>query len=603
MASTTRLATGDSSVPPSPSNLMAAFSPHHSYDSDDETEGEEDQPLNSKERSFKDSVHGWITLSERICRIIDTPQFQRLRHVKQLGTSYYVWPAASHNRFEHCLGVAHLALTQVKRLQQLQPELGITEQDIDCVTIAGLCHDLGHGPWSHVWDSLFIPKAMPNKKWKHEDASEMMFDYLCQEPTVDVTPEEAAVVKALIAGEPSRCPELEAKKFLFEIVANKRNGLDVDKFDYIARDCHAIGQGENVSLTKLIHSVRVIGGEICYNIKDANSVYELCWSRFSLHKRIYNHKTAKAIEYMIIDALLEAEPYMHIAEQIEDPKRYVHLTDDIKLRIQATTCPELEKARKIFYRIDTRDLYKWIEYKVYPWSVRDVCRERITPQTIVAAAKRITRESDENYDLACELGEEQIIVDLATLHYGMKELNPLRYVKFYSKRKPNRAKYAESGDISNIMPQAFAEVLLRVYTRDSRFMGLVQRGFRQVLADIYDDVKEARISLSDDEDPSTPRVGAAADAPSNQHGTPGAAGTQADGAASKRTLSRVSSLRLAPESDGEDAVTTPWTPNSFTDVPTAHARGRGASPTRARKRGADNRSPSPSKKRGRVAKE
>ena len=106
---------------------------------------------------------------------------------------------------------------------------------------------------------------------------------------------------------------------------------------------------------RLIHSARVIDGEICYDIKDANSVYELCWSRFSLHKRIYNHKTgmyathpydlyserllAKAIEYMIIDAMLAAEPHLNIAEQIEDPKRYVFLTDDIKLRIQATTDP------------------------------------------------------------------------------------------------------------------------------------------------------------------------------------------------------------------------------------------------------------------------
>ena len=57
---------------------------------------------------------------------------------------------------------------------------------------------------------------------------------------------------------------------------------------------------------RLINSARVIENQICYDIKDANQVYELCWTRFSLHKRIYNHKTAKAIEYMIVDALLEA---------------------------------------------------------------------------------------------------------------------------------------------------------------------------------------------------------------------------------------------------------------------------------------------------------
>jgi HD superfamily phosphohydrolase len=104
-------------------------------------------------------------------------QFQRLRAIKQLGTSYYVWPGASHNRFEHCLGlqlmapvysphltsslgVAHLARLMAEHLQKSQPELGITPRDVQCVQLAGLCHDLGHGPWSHVWDSLFIPIAL-----------------------------------------------------------------------------------------------------------------------------------------------------------------------------------------------------------------------------------------------------------------------------------------------------------------------------------------------------------------------------------------------------------------------------------------------------------
>lgn len=159
------------------------------------------------------------------------------------------------------------------------------------------------------------------------------------------------------------------------------------------------------------------------------------------------------------------------------------------------------------------------------------------------------------------------------------------------------------------MPEAFAEVLLRVYARDeryapptytsqlarlklvTRFKKIIQRGFRRVLADIGDAAKEAELSLSDDEGPSTPRVG-----PSQPSGS-----SSQSGQLPKRTLSRVSSLRLAPEADGE-TITTPWTPNSFTDVPNAAGRGRDASPARAKKRGVDERSPSPAKKKGRVVK-
>ncbi|KAF7979517.1 hypothetical protein HWV62_42088 [Athelia sp. TMB] len=394
---------------------------------------------------------------------MDTPQFQRLRAIKQLGTSYYVWPGASHNRFEHCLGVAHLARLMAEHLKKAQPELGISDRDVQCVQLAGLCHDLGHGPWSHVWDSLFIPKALKGKKWKHEDASEMMFDDLIKRNDIQYPEEDATFVKALIAGEPAKCQEATEKKFLFEIVANKRNGIDVDKFDYIARDSHSVGDKGNLSLTRLINSARVIDNQICYDIKDANQLYELCYTRFSLHKRIYNHKTAKSVEYMIVDALLAAEPFLKIAEQVDKPEKYVYLTDDIMPTIERSTGPELEVSRAIFHRIRMRDLYKCVDYNFFRFQERDVCREYITPERIAAAAQ----------GMGTPITADDVIVDVTTMHYGMYEQNPLHFINFYSKNMPN--------NMSMLMPTSFAEVLLRVFTKDSRFYGAVQAGYREVL--------------------------------------------------------------------------------------------------------------------------
>lgn len=118
-------------------------------------------------------------------------------------------------------GVAYLAQTMAEHLQKTQPELGITDDEILWVTIAGLCHDLGHGPWSHVWDGLFIPQALwvlsdivmlstilnhltssPGRPWKHEDASMMMFDELIKENKIEISEPEAAFIKSLIIGEP-----------------------------------------------------------------------------------------------------------------------------------------------------------------------------------------------------------------------------------------------------------------------------------------------------------------------------------------------------------------------------------------------------------------
>jgi deoxynucleoside triphosphate triphosphohydrolase SAMHD1 len=107
----------------------------------------------------------------------------------------------------------------------------------------------------------------------------------------------------------------------------------------------------------LINSARVVENQICYDIKDANQIYELCYTRFSLHKRIYNHKTgasardltpvwilneestAKAIENMMVDAMLAAEPYLNISSQIYDPRKYLELTDDIRTEIQRSQAP------------------------------------------------------------------------------------------------------------------------------------------------------------------------------------------------------------------------------------------------------------------------
>ncbi|KAF8890397.1 hypothetical protein BD779DRAFT_1704306 [Infundibulicybe gibba] len=407
-------------------------------------------------------------------KFIDTRQFQRLRAIKQLGTSYYVWIGASHNRFEHCIGVAHLARLMVEHLQQDQPELGITDREVACVEIAGLCHDLGHGPWSHVWDSLFIPAALKGSKWKHEDGSEMIHP-----------PRDQSFIKALIAGDPQRCSHDE-KPFLFEIVANRRNGLDVDKFDYILRDSQVIGDPMNISLQRIINSARVLENQICYDIKDANQLYEICATRFRLHKKVYNHKAAKAIEYMIIDGLLEAEPILNFAQQVFIPEKYIHLTDDIMPRIEASDDPRLAPAQAIFERIRVRELYKCVDYKFIDWPSRELFKEHVTPEKIVAAARKLplnsTDPDHENVErLKSSLEAKDIIVDLSVMHYGMHDKNPLDFVKFYSKSNPDKCANAGRGDYSTLMPDIFAEGLLRVYTKDAAYFGIVQLGYRAIL--------------------------------------------------------------------------------------------------------------------------
>lgn len=148
-----------------------------------------------------DDVHKSIPYDPLIEAIVDTPQMQRLRGLKQLGTSEMTYIATTHSRFEHSWGVMHLAERLAKEIRRKQPKLGITDKDIACVKIAGLLHDLGHGPFSHVYDGTFrkqlkvavaqknwlgqsfaskFYEGLPNEidDWSHEDGSLMMIDAL-----------------------------------------------------------------------------------------------------------------------------------------------------------------------------------------------------------------------------------------------------------------------------------------------------------------------------------------------------------------------------------------------------------------------------------------
>lgn len=152
------------------------------------------------DKILNDPVHGHISLDSLVLQIIDTPQFQRLRFLKQLGSAYYVFPGASHNRFEHSIGVCHLAHEMILSIRAKQPELNITDSDVKCIKLAALCHDLGHGPFSHIFDNEFMRQTCPNGDFTHEKASEYMLDQIVLENDIDLNTVELIFVKDLING-------------------------------------------------------------------------------------------------------------------------------------------------------------------------------------------------------------------------------------------------------------------------------------------------------------------------------------------------------------------------------------------------------------------
>ncbi|KAM3761479.1 hypothetical protein ACB098_01G271200 [Castanea mollissima] len=345
-----------------------------------------------------DNVHGNIYLDPLCLKFIDTEQFQRLRELKQLGMAHLVYPGAVHSRFEHSLGVYWLAGEAVQKLKNYQGlELDIDRFDIQTVKLAGLLHDVGHGPFSHLFEREFLPRVLDGH-WSHEQMSVKLVDDIVDKHYIEIDPEMIRKVKEMIlaSSEFARPMGSGEKHFLYDIVANGRNGIDVDKFDYIVRDCRACGLGCNFQFQRLMESMRVLGDEICYRAKDYLTIHKLFATRADLYRTVYTHPKVKAIELMVVDALLKANDYLNISSFIQDPSKYWKLDDTIMKTIETASNPELKESRDLIMRIRRRNLYQFCNEYAVPKDKLENFKD-VTPQDIVCSQKNggvILKEED-----------------------------------------------------------------------------------------------------------------------------------------------------------------------------------------------------------------
>ncbi|OCT62876.1 deoxynucleoside triphosphate triphosphohydrolase SAMHD1-like isoform X1 [Xenopus laevis] len=451
---------------------------------------------------FNDPVHGHIELHPLLVRIIDTPEFQRLRYIKQLGGIYYVFPGASHNRFEHSIGVGHLAGCLARELRDRQTDLGITDTDILCVQIAGLCHDLGHGPFSHLFEKQFTTYTKP--EFKHEDVSVKMFDHLIASNNLkeEISESDLIFIKELIMG----CPlsdELkqevwpyagrpEEKSFLYEIVANKENGIDVDKFDYFARDCYHLGIQNNFDYKRFLKFARVcdVGNRkhICVRDKEVWNLYNMFYTRYGLYRRACHHRVVNVIEIMIGEAFRKADQYIQIegsnggsftiSKAVDDMAAYTKLTDAIFVQILYSSDSKLSDAKKILEKIVQRKFYKYLgEATPNPNNTQSLDKKQLLEELAKAVAA-------EDPNMRCT--SEDFVVDVFLMDYGMKEKNPIDKVHFYSKNDPKEAFHIEKGQVSYLLLENFSERIIRAYckkTDDENILKASKKAFIKLCQD------------------------------------------------------------------------------------------------------------------------
>lgn len=312
-------------------------------------------------KKIHDSIHGYISLSNFALQIIDHKYFQRLRKLKQLGSCNYIFPNAVHTRFEHSIGTYYLAheLTKTIIAETNQkdiedylrtiPELqnyysrtynkGMVVFDsyiAELCKISALCHDIGHGPFSHIFDDVFLPKVLTSANHEnasHENRSGIMLELIIKNnPILSslIYDDEINFMKTLIN------PSNDHIGFLYQIVSNTLNGLDVDKYDYIVRDCNTIYNHSGIEFTRLIKDIKIIDNNIAYPEQSFQCIISLYQSRYRFHKEIYCHKGVISAQNIIIDILLELDPIINISNSINNMEEFCRLNDEYILE-----CPQI----------------------------------------------------------------------------------------------------------------------------------------------------------------------------------------------------------------------------------------------------------------------
>jgi HD superfamily phosphohydrolase len=391
---------------------------------------------------IKDPVHGYVYITEAEKAIIDSYPMQRLRRLRQLAGSEYVYPGANHTRFEHCVGVMYLAGKVVEN-----PNISgvVTDEEVDMARAAALLHDVGHGPFSHVFEVLLIRDLDKT----HEDITSWIIEKSELRDKVakmGYVPEEMGKLAVGKLHKPG-------KAFLDQIISS---AVDVDKQDFIVRDTfHTGAEYGFIDVFRLIHALDVLGEDLAVEVGALSALEAFMIARIESFKSIYFHRVGRAAQIMLAMAMEKANEELGLTA-FKTPEEYMEM-DDYTVWSALKHC---DKSKGIIADLEQRRMLKCAYERTF--------YQKDTVVSNIFGREAYRRQMQAEIAKEASVDAEAVIIDVPTVPsvpYHHAVLMESMEIPVFSRTPAGGKELQRLSDISKIFEtlKGFMNIL-RVYT-------------------------------------------------------------------------------------------------------------------------------------------
>ncbi|SMH71983.1 HD domain-containing protein [Candidatus Nitrosotalea okcheonensis] len=339
--------------------------------------------MTKKYLQIVDPIHDFITVYQQEVELIDSSVFQRLRRIRQLAGAHLVYPGAQHSRFEHSLGTMHIA---GQAANVLRNKGYLDANDSENIRMAALLHDVGHGPFSHLFEEVLQKK----KKNSHEDIGQRII----LETEIGDIIKKSGFDKTFLA----KLAFGNSKyQFMNEIISG---GLSADMMDYLLRDGYFTGaEYAKVDFMRIIHSLDVHDKKLSLDKSALHSFESMMISRYQMFKAVYFHKTVRSAEVMLIQAMALADSELGLTT--DDIEIYVQMTDELVISKLVSLEPkntDLRRAKQLAIEYQERKLLKCVYEKIFT-------RPRMRKMNITSLQNEIAKMS--------KVDESEVFIDVS----------------------------------------------------------------------------------------------------------------------------------------------------------------------------------------------